>query len=50
VKGYDKLEKLASSRNHIVPGHDPKVLERYAPPTDALKGWAVRLDAEPIKA
>jgi glyoxylase-like metal-dependent hydrolase (beta-lactamase superfamily II) len=50
VAGYGKLEQLASSKNHIVPGHDPKVLERYPAPSDALKGWAVRLDAEPVKS
>jgi glyoxylase-like metal-dependent hydrolase (beta-lactamase superfamily II) len=50
VKGYARLEALASSRNHVIPGHDPRVLELYAPPSDALKGWAVRLDAEPVKA
>jgi glyoxylase-like metal-dependent hydrolase (beta-lactamase superfamily II) len=47
VAGYGKLEKLATSRNHIVPGHDPKVLQRYPAPNDALKGWVARLDAEP---
>jgi glyoxylase-like metal-dependent hydrolase (beta-lactamase superfamily II) len=49
IKGYARLEQLASSRSHIVPGHDHQVLERYAPPSDALKGWVVRLDAEPVK-
>jgi glyoxylase-like metal-dependent hydrolase (beta-lactamase superfamily II) len=50
IKGYAKLEALASSRNHIVPGHDPKVLERYPAASDALKGWVVRLDADPVKS
>jgi glyoxylase-like metal-dependent hydrolase (beta-lactamase superfamily II) len=50
VAGYARLEKLASSPGHIVPGHDPKVLQRYPAPSDALKGWAVRLDAEPLKS
>jgi glyoxylase-like metal-dependent hydrolase (beta-lactamase superfamily II) len=50
VAGYAKLEKLASSPGHVVPGHDPKVLQRYPAPSDALKGWAVRLDAEPLKS
>jgi glyoxylase-like metal-dependent hydrolase (beta-lactamase superfamily II) len=47
VKGYAKLRKLAPSLKHIVPGHDPLVLERYPPPNDALKGWVARLDVEP---
>jgi hypothetical protein len=29
VEGYETLKKLASSRDHIVPGHDPLVLARY---------------------
>jgi len=49
IKGYAKLEALASSRSHVIPGHDPKVLQLYAPPSDALKGWVVRLDAEPVR-
>ena len=49
VAGYDKLEKLAASRNHIVPGHDPRVLQRYPAPNEALKGWVARLDVEPSK-
>jgi len=36
VKGYAKLRKLAPSLKHIVPGHDPKVLERYPSPNAAL--------------
>lgn len=47
VKGYAKLRSLASSLKHIVPGHDPKVLERYPSPNAALKGWVARLDVEP---
>jgi len=47
VKGYAKLRKLAPSLKHIVPGHDPKVLERYPSPNAALKGWVARLDVEP---
>jgi glyoxylase-like metal-dependent hydrolase (beta-lactamase superfamily II) len=47
VKGYAKLRKLAPSLKHIVPGHDPKVLERYPAPNAALKGWVAKLDVEP---
>jgi glyoxylase-like metal-dependent hydrolase (beta-lactamase superfamily II) len=46
LEGYDTLRRLASSEAHIVPGHDPQVLTRYAPdpggPADI-----VRLDADP---
>ena len=47
LEGYVKLRQLASSRAHIVPGHDPKVLELYPAASDKLKGWVARLDAEP---
>jgi hypothetical protein len=38
---------LASSHDHIIPGHDPLVLQRYPA---ALPGVSdiVRLDADPI--
>lgn len=44
VEGYRKLRALADSPGHIVPGHDPLVLERYRPPKKALEGIVVRLD------
>jgi glyoxylase-like metal-dependent hydrolase (beta-lactamase superfamily II) len=45
VDGWRKLRTLAEPR-HIVPGHDPAVMQRYAAPTPDLAGIAVRLDAE----
>ncbi len=47
VEGYDTLKKLATSRDHIVPGHDPLVLARYPAAKAGLEGWVVRLDAQP---
>ena len=47
VKGYAKLKALAPSIKHIVPGHDPLVLQRYPSPNAALKGWVAKLDVEP---
>ena len=45
LEGYRTLRKLADGRPEmIVPGHDPLVMERYAPPTGRLDGIAVRLD------
>ena len=29
LEGYRTLKKLASSRQHIVPGHDPQVFQRF---------------------
>ncbi len=44
VAGYDRLRSLAASPGHIIPGHDPLVLERYPAPTQELQGMVVRLD------
>ena len=44
LEGYNTLRKLATSRQHIIPGHDPLVLERYPAPSRDLEGIVVRLD------
>jgi glyoxylase-like metal-dependent hydrolase (beta-lactamase superfamily II) len=48
MDGHRTLHRLASSPAHIIPGHDPLVMERYPPPRPELAGIAVRLDAEPL--
>ena len=47
LEGYAKLKRLAASPRHIIPGHDPLVMQRYPAPSRALEGIAVRLDVEP---
>jgi glyoxylase-like metal-dependent hydrolase (beta-lactamase superfamily II) len=47
LEGYGTLKKLASSMSHVVPGHDPLVLDRYPAARPELKDWVVRLDADP---
>ncbi len=42
-----KLQRLAETPHHILPGHDPLVLARYPAPSAALQGAAVRLDVAP---
>ena len=44
LQGYRRLRELAASPAHIVPGHDPLVLERYPAPAPALQGIVARLD------
>ena len=44
VEGYRKLRSLADSPAHLIPGHDPLVLERYPAPSAALGGIVARLD------
>ena len=34
LEGYETLKRLASSRHHIVPGHDPAVMKLYPPASD----------------
>ena len=46
LEGFDRLKALAPSPQHIVPGHDPLVMQRY-PAVPGLEGIAVRLDLEP---
>jgi glyoxylase-like metal-dependent hydrolase (beta-lactamase superfamily II) len=47
LEGYATLKRLATSPAHIVPGHDPAVLDRYPAAKAGLEGWVVRLDVEP---
>lgn len=47
LQGYSTLERLADSDDHIIPGHDPLVMQHYPAVSDALEGIAVRLDVEP---
>jgi glyoxylase-like metal-dependent hydrolase (beta-lactamase superfamily II) len=47
LEGYTTIKRLAESADHIVPGHDPQVVERYPAAAPGLDGWVVRLDVEP---
>ena len=44
LEGYRRAYALADSRDHVIPGHDPLVLERYPAAKPELKDWVVRLD------
>ncbi|MBN9021394.1 MAG: N-acyl homoserine lactonase family protein [Rhizobiales bacterium] len=46
LEGFDTMARLASSADHIVPGHDPLVLDVYPPALDGVAD-IVRLDAAP---
>jgi glyoxylase-like metal-dependent hydrolase (beta-lactamase superfamily II) len=48
VDGYARLRRLADSPQHIIPGHDPRVMQRYPASDPSLAGIAVRLDLPPI--
>jgi len=44
VEGWRRAQALAESPAHVIPGHDPLVMERYPAPAPALQGIVVRLD------
>jgi len=50
LEGYETLKRLATTPGHIVPGHDPLVLKRYAAAKPGLEGWVARLDLAPPAA
>lgn len=45
--GYRTMRELAASEDHIIPGHDPKVMEYYPAPSPQLEGIVARLDVDP---
>ena len=45
VEGYATLRKLATSRDHVVPGHDPLVLARYPAAKSRIIAGVVRAAA-----
>lgn len=48
LEGQRKLRELATSPAHIIPGHDPLVMQRYETSRPGLDGIAVRVDLEPL--
>ncbi len=47
LEGFDRLRAAAPSAGHIIPGHDPLVMQRYPCPRPDLEGVIVRLDVPP---
>ena len=47
LEGYHTLRRLATSPNHVIPGHDPLVMDRYPVAHPGMEDWIVRLDADP---
>lgn len=40
---FDLVRSLADSPDHVVPGHDPLVMQRFPPAQEGLEGVAVRI-------
>jgi hypothetical protein len=47
MNGYTTMEMLADSPDHIIPGHDPLVMEYYPAASKELEGIVARLDLAP---
>jgi hypothetical protein len=47
MNGYTTMEMLADSPDHIIPGHDPLVMEYYPAASKELEGIVARLDLSP---
>jgi glyoxylase-like metal-dependent hydrolase (beta-lactamase superfamily II) len=51
VEGFRTVHRLAgNSWDHVIPGHDPLVMELYAPPSPELDGIVARLDVAPRRS
>ncbi|MCP5150584.1 MAG: N-acyl homoserine lactonase family protein [Ectothiorhodospiraceae bacterium] len=48
MDGHRKVLSLATSIDHVVPGHDAEVMRRYPAVSPELAGVAVRLDVDPL--
>ena len=44
LDGYDRVEALAASRDYLVAGHDPSLMERWPDDGSGTKGLVARLD------
>jgi hypothetical protein len=44
LDGHERMRALAASPQHIIPGHDPLVMQRYQAPAPSLEGVVARLD------
>ncbi len=47
LDSFVRLEALAESQEHIIPGHDPLVMRCYPAASPELEGIVARLDLEP---
>lgn len=48
LDGYCRIRQLADSDDHVIPGHDSRVMQIYPPVSVELEGVAVRLDKHPL--
>jgi len=49
LEGHQTVRRLADSEAHVIPGHDPLVMQRYPAPEPRLEGQVVMLHVDPVK-
>ncbi|MGI6855152.1 N-acyl homoserine lactonase family protein [Mesorhizobium sp. 1B3] len=49
LDGYRTIDELASRPEHIVPGHDPEVMEIFPAFSAETRGWIARLHEGPLR-
>ncbi len=49
LASFDHIMSLAGDIAHVIPGHDPLVMEVYPAPSVELQGTVVRLDVPPLE-
>jgi len=47
LESFDKVLRLAGGIEHVIPGHDPLVMQLYPAAAPGLEGRIARLDAQP---
>lgn len=47
LNAHDRIRALADSDDHVVPAHDPIVMDKYPAASPELEGFIVRLDVPP---
>ena len=47
LESFDRLRQVAPSRDHIIPGHDPMVMQLY-PDVEGFADKVVQLDMPPL--
>ena len=47
IAAHDRIRALADSDDHIVPAHDPRIMDLYPTASADLQGVVVRLDTQP---
>jgi len=50
IDGWQRMRTFVDDPIHIIPGHDPGVMQWYRAPDPSLEGIVVRLDDEPVKS